>query len=145
MDIEQISGIFGAGVDLVAACDVRIASPSASFRLPGLQFGVVLGTRHFAALVGQAAARDILSSGRTFSAMEGLRLGLLTHVSDEVGASEILTRQIETCTLLDPSAQAALYRHTAEDARAEDMAALARSVSTPRLRFRILEFQSPRT
>src|SRR5687768_16864540 len=40
---------FGAGVDLFAACKWRVAAPEATFRMPGLAFGVVLGTRRFAA------------------------------------------------------------------------------------------------
>ena len=36
--------IFGAGADLVCACSTRIAAPGTTFRLPGLRFGLVLGT-----------------------------------------------------------------------------------------------------
>ena len=46
---------FGAGVDLFGACKWRLAAPEASFRMPGLKFGLVLGTRRFAALVGASA------------------------------------------------------------------------------------------
>src|SRR5688572_30305656 len=35
---------FGAGVDLVGACARRILSPDATCRMPGLRFGLVLGT-----------------------------------------------------------------------------------------------------
>ena len=37
--------VFGAGADIVASCSQRIATPDTSFRMPGLRFGVVLGTR----------------------------------------------------------------------------------------------------
>ena len=47
---------FGAGVDLFGACKWRLAAPEASFRMPGLKFGLVLGTRRFAALVGAERA-----------------------------------------------------------------------------------------
>ena len=46
---------FGAGVDLFGACKWRLATPDASFRMPGLKFGLVLGTRRFAALVAPSA------------------------------------------------------------------------------------------
>ncbi len=39
----------GAGADLVAACDWRIAAPTTRFRMPGMRFGIVLGTRRLAA------------------------------------------------------------------------------------------------
>jgi hypothetical protein len=43
--------------------------------------------------------------------------------------------------MLAPAAAAALHRHTAIDTRAEDMAALAASVSKPGLRERIRLFR----
>ncbi|MGH8601146.1 MAG: enoyl-CoA hydratase/isomerase family protein, partial [Burkholderiales bacterium] len=43
---------FGAGVDIIGACSLRVATPDATFRMPGLRFGVVLGTRRLAARVG---------------------------------------------------------------------------------------------
>jgi enoyl-CoA hydratase len=39
----------GAGADLVLACDVRLATLTASLRFPGSGFGAVLGTRSLAA------------------------------------------------------------------------------------------------
>src|SRR5262245_24299878 len=61
----------GAGADLVAACDWRIAAPATGFRMPGLRFGIVLGTRRFAALVGTDAAHEILVTARSFGAYGG--------------------------------------------------------------------------
>ena len=48
---------FGAGVDLVLACGSRVAAPDAQFRMPGLKFGLQLGTRRLAARIGADAAR----------------------------------------------------------------------------------------
>ena len=36
---------FGAGVDLFGACRRRYCTSAATFRMPGLKFGIVLGTR----------------------------------------------------------------------------------------------------
>ena len=66
--------VFGAGADLVGACSRRIAAPGTKFRMPGLGFGVVLGTRRLAACVGPDAARDIQYECRTFDADERRRL-----------------------------------------------------------------------
>ena len=38
---------FGVGADLVCVCEQRIAAPETAFRMPGLRFGVVLGTPAF--------------------------------------------------------------------------------------------------
>ena len=43
---------FGAGVDLLVACGVRVAAPDTTFRMPGLRFGVQLGTRRLARRIG---------------------------------------------------------------------------------------------
>ncbi|MFA5916399.1 MAG: enoyl-CoA hydratase/isomerase family protein, partial [Burkholderiales bacterium] len=59
---------FGAGVDLVLACGSRIAAPDAQFRMPGLKFGLQLGTRRLAARLGGDAARALLATSRTFGA-----------------------------------------------------------------------------
>src|SRR5688500_10757754 len=71
---------FGAGVDLFAACRWRIAAPDATFRMPGLGFGLVLGTRRFAAIVGRERARALLEGLETFRAERALELGFLREV-----------------------------------------------------------------
>ncbi|HEV2007155.1 MAG TPA: enoyl-CoA hydratase/isomerase family protein, partial [Burkholderiales bacterium] len=43
---------FGAGCDLVCAGSLRVAAPGATFRMPGLRFGIVLGTRRLAHRIG---------------------------------------------------------------------------------------------
>lgn len=69
---------FGAGVDLIGACSRRVATADATFRMPGLKFGIVLGTHRFGLQVGGDAARDILAESRTFGSEEGRRIGFLT-------------------------------------------------------------------
>lgn len=132
---------FGAGADVVASCGVRVATPDAAFRMPGLRFGVVLGTRRFASRVGADAARDILSASRSFDAGEALRIGFLTQVAAQGDWEGIIVSARAQCERLSPAAAAALHRHTTGDTRAEDMAALARSVSTPGLKERVRSFR----
>src|SRR5690242_3654722 len=74
---------FGAGVDLFAACRWRIAAPGATFRMPGLAFGLGLGTRRFAAIVGRDAAREILESAATFDAGRAQALGFARRIAAE--------------------------------------------------------------
>src|SRR3546814_4977267 len=62
--------VFGAGADLFCACSRRVAEPGTSFRMPGLGFGIVLGTRRLMARVGADAARSIQNETRTFDAAE---------------------------------------------------------------------------
>jgi enoyl-CoA hydratase len=133
--------IFGAGADLVAACGVRVAAPGTTFRMPGLRFGVVLGTRRLAHRVGADHARAILSQSRTFGADEALGINFITEVAAPAQWEAIVKRIQSSCDQLTPSSAAALHRQVTPDTRADDMAALARSVSTPGIKERIRLFR----
>lgn len=67
---------FGAGADLVVACDRRVILGDAAFAFPGTGFGLVLGTRRLAALLGADRALDIVRSGRRLGAEEALAINL---------------------------------------------------------------------
>ena len=59
---------FGAGADLFVACDVRVAAPGTTFRMPGLRFGLQLGTRRLAQRIGNDAARALLADSSMIDA-----------------------------------------------------------------------------
>ncbi len=132
---------FGAGADLVACAGVRIASPGTTFRMPGLRFGVVLGTRRLAGRIGADRARAVLSAAATFDAAEALATGFLTGVAERAQWPEIERKTLAACESIAPAAAAALHRRTVHDTRAEDLAELARSVSAPGLKERIRLFR----
>jgi enoyl-CoA hydratase len=128
---------FGAGVDLVAACRWRIATPDASFRMPGLKFGIVLGTRRFAGIVGVETARSILESARSFDAIEAQAIGFLRGIADVETWPAQVTQARETAQSLPDSARRALYETLSDDNADADLAALVRSASEPGLGQRI--------
>lgn len=132
---------FGAGADMVASCNVRVAAPAATFRMPGLRFGVVLGTRRLAYRIGADAAREILSASRAFNADEALTMNFVTCVAPRTEWPGLIAATRADCELLTPAAAAALHHRTATDSRAEDMAALISSVSAPGLKERIRLFR----
>ena len=75
---------FGAGADIVASCSQRIASADSSFRMPGLQFGIVLGTRRLAALIGGDAKKSLAPAiSKPASAANGHRK------SEDKGQAEV--------------------------------------------------------
>ena len=77
--IARVQGrAWGAAADLVVACDHRHITPNASFRFPGAQFGLVLGTRRLAQRVGRDRARDLVLTGRTVDAEQAMAMGLAT-------------------------------------------------------------------
>ena len=131
----------GAGADLVAACDWRIAAPATRFRMPGLRFGIVLGTRRFAALVGADAAHEIVATSRSFEAAEAERLGFVQRLA-EPGAWPEIVRGIADVQRLDGVATARLKARVKPDLRASDMAALVDSAASPGLKDRIRAFRA---
>jgi len=132
---------FGAGADIVCACATRIAAPGATFRMPGLRFGIVLGTRRLAARVGAEAARDMLATSRTFDADEALRLAFLTRIAPQPEWPALVAAARERSGLLSQAAAAQLHERTVADTRDADMAALVQSASVPGLKERIRIFR----
>ncbi|HIJ64235.1 MAG TPA: enoyl-CoA hydratase/isomerase family protein [Rhodospirillaceae bacterium] len=85
--IAQIHGpCVGAGLELAAQCDLRIAGRSARFGVPVGRISVVMGQPEIAALMrlaGPAAALEILLEARVFGAEEALALGLVNRIFDD--------------------------------------------------------------
>ena len=131
---------FGAGADLVVACGCRIASPNTRFRMPGLGFGVVLGTRRLANTVGSGAAREVLEGLKTIEAPHALKINLLTAIVAKSGWETVVDDELHTAKILSPSAKATMLREIIEDTRDRDLAVLVRSLTAPGLKARIAEF-----
>jgi enoyl-CoA hydratase/carnithine racemase len=132
----------GAGADLFAACSRRVAAPGTQFRMPGLAFGVLLGTRRLAARIGANAARQIQNETRPFEAREALALRFATDIVEEAAWSGIVDAAAAAANTLSPEATAALFRATVTDTRAEDMADLVASAAHPGLKQRIQAYRA---
>lgn len=133
---------YGAAADMVCCCTRRIATADAKFRMPGLRFGIVLGTRRLAATIGKDAARDILETSRVFGASEALDCGFLTEIREQDEWPEAIANASASATDLPVESHRELLSRTLKDRRAEDMDALVRSVSEPGLKERIQAFIS---
>ncbi len=131
---------FGAAADLVAACRWRVAAPGARFRMPGLRFGVVLGTRRLAQRVGTDTARALLESSNIFDHEEALVAGFLTGVGPQDQWPELIASCATVAAALTPEAQEAMLGATVSDTRDADLAALTRSVAQPGLKDRIADY-----
>ena len=132
--------VFGAGADLFAVCDHRVALAGSSFAFPGPAFGLVLGTARLAGLIGDGAARRLLLSGATVEAEAALQLGLATAMAEDAAGPIALAHA--AASRLDPATVAALHGRTRRADDAGDLAALARSVARPGLRQRILDYRA---
>lgn len=133
---------FGAGVDLICSCARRIGDPGATFRMPGLAFGLVLGTRRYAERVGGTRARTVLGDGIVFDADEALEDGFLTARVPIAEWPEAVANAAEAAGRLSPEAAASLYGATAPDTRAQDLADLVTSAAHPGLKERIRAYRA---
>lgn len=133
---------FGAGVDIICSCARRVAENDASFQMPGLRFGLMLGTRRYAGRVGQTLARRILQEGIAFGAGEALAAGFLTGIADRNDWLMEIASAERGAELLAVDAQARLFAVTSVDTRDADLAELVRSAAEPGLKARIRNFRN---
>ena len=90
LDVPSIAAVNGAAVGaggaLALSCDIRYAGAAAKFTVPFAQLGMAAGmatTWLLPEVVGLAAARELLLTGRVVDAQEMLRLGLVSAVYDD--------------------------------------------------------------
>lgn len=75
----------GGGVELALACDLRVATPEATFAESGVSlglFGAWGGTARLPRIVGEGVALDIAVSGRVLDATEAREVGLCTRITE---------------------------------------------------------------
>jgi len=91
--IAAVNGYcMGGGLDLVLACDRRIASPHAIFGHRGAALGLITGwggTQRLARLVGRARATEMFIAAEKVHASHALLYGLVDAVADDPLAAAI--------------------------------------------------------
>jgi len=78
------SHCIGGGVDMLCACDIRMATADAIFSIRETKMAMVadLGTlQRLPTIVGWGRARELALTGRNFTAAEALAMGFITHVA----------------------------------------------------------------
>ena len=87
LEVPTISAIngaaIGAGLCMALACDLRFATESAKMGVPFVKLGMHPGmaaTYLLPDVVGEAAARDLLLTGRIVQGVEAQSLGLISRV-----------------------------------------------------------------
>ena len=146
----------GGGLGLAAACDLRICSTDARFRMPAARLGLayhVDGVDHFVGLVGPQQVLDLFMTARVFSAEEALRIGFVAAVESTEGidlkvaevAAMIAQNAPLTLRAVKLSVQAACNRKksTAKAAH-EAVAACSRSSDYVEGRKAFIEKRAPR-
>jgi enoyl-CoA hydratase len=100
--VAAIAGwCIGGGLDLAAACDVRLAAKDARFSLREVKVAMVadLGSlQRLPAIIGQGATRELAFTGKNIDAERALRIGLVSDVFANEGellaAARAMTREI---------------------------------------------------
>ncbi|WP_216854667.1 enoyl-CoA hydratase/isomerase family protein [Rhodococcus opacus] len=141
LTVACVSGTaVGAGADIVAACGHRLLDPETSMKFPGFRFGVALGTRHLATIVGPNTARDILFESREVDATEALRVGLATAIVPREHQRAEVEKIVAAAGGLDSTSVAMVLDRTSIASDADDnadMATLVTSLTRPGLRRRL--------
>lgn len=81
-----VGNVVGAGAELAAACDLRVAGDNVRLAWAGAKLGVPVGPARLVPLVGLARAKELIFSGRVVTADEAERIGLAERVVPEADA-----------------------------------------------------------
>ena len=89
--IAAIDGwCIGSGVEMIAACDVRVATRAARFALREVKVGIVSdlgGISRLPHLIGEGWSRELALTGDDIDAATAQRIGLVSHVLDDADAA----------------------------------------------------------
>jgi enoyl-CoA hydratase/carnithine racemase len=76
-----VGNVVGAGAELAAACDLRVGGDNLRLAWPGARLGVPVGPARLTALVGAAAAKELIFTGATVGMERAHALGLLARTA----------------------------------------------------------------
>ncbi len=102
--------VFGGGLELMLACDLRVADRTARFAFPELRLGLVPGFGGVARLVrdvGQGHVREVLLTGRSLNAERAREAGLVGQVVAAGKHVDVARRAVRQAMKQDPGALAA--------------------------------------
>jgi enoyl-CoA hydratase len=118
----------GSGVEIAAACDFIIATPSASFRTPEALWGTVGATQRLPRIIGKRLAKDLMFTGRALGAEEAREAGLVARVVAPDALAACLTEITATILKAPPAAMALAKRCVDEGLERDPRGALATEI-----------------
>lgn len=97
----------GGGCELVAACDIAVASTQARFGQPEIKLGMFppVATVLLPRVIGDKRARELILTGEMIDAAEAMRLGLVNYV---VPSAELERKTLELLSKFRELSAAAL-------------------------------------
>ncbi len=135
--IARIDGYaLGAGLEVAASCDLRVASDRSLFGMPEVKVGIpsVIEAALLPALIGWGRTRELLLTGANISAEEAQRWGLVEQVVPPAALDAKVEAMLTDILACGPQAirrQKALIRywedHTVTDSIAQGIKSFAAS------------------
>ena len=97
---------YGAGMELAAACDLRIADTSLSAGMPEVQVGIpsVIEASLLPRLIGWGRTAELLLTGRLIEAEEAMQIGFVERLSAPEDLNDALDNWIAMLTKAGPRA-----------------------------------------
>ncbi len=105
--IARVNGhCYGAGMELAAACDMRVSSTSARYGMPEVKLGIpsVVEAAVLPQLVGWGRTRELLLLGDTYSAAECASWGFLERVVDDKALDAEVDKVLDSVIACGPNA-----------------------------------------
>lgn len=107
--IAAVNGIaYGGGCELALSCDFIYAARSARFALPEVTRGIMPGagaTQNLPRAVGARRAKEVIMSGKPFSAEDALRWGMINELCEP---AELMARALATARTICDNAPIAV-------------------------------------
>ncbi|HLX29332.1 MAG TPA: enoyl-CoA hydratase/isomerase family protein [Casimicrobiaceae bacterium] len=106
--IARVTGAaYGGGVGLIAACDIALGVPDATFALSEARLGLIPATigPYVIEAIGVRNARRYFLTAERFGAAEALRTGLLHEVVEADAIDARIAALIDTLKVASPAAQ----------------------------------------
>jgi enoyl-CoA hydratase/carnithine racemase len=138
--IARISGhCLGAGLEIAASCDLRVAASHSTFGMPEVLVGIpsVIEAALLPRLVGWGKTAELLYTGETMDAREACACGLVQRVVPQEQINEAVASWVEAILRAGPRAirlQKALVsvweRHPIDEAIAQGIESFAEAYRT---------------
>jgi enoyl-CoA hydratase len=148
--IARINGVcLGAGLEVAASCDMRVAVDTAVFGMPEVRMGMpsVVEAALLPRLIGWGKTREILMTGEGLMAEEALRIGLVERVVPAARLDQAVEKWLDEICESAPQAvraQKALINHwqrvSVEEGIVAGIDALAHAYTTGEPQGRIAAF-----
>ena len=88
-----VGNVVGAGAELAAGCDLRVAGDNLKLAWAGAKLGVPVGPARLVPLIGLSKAKELILTGRVVTAAEAEALGF-THRTTTAAEAEAAAREL---------------------------------------------------